>query len=565
MVRPGEPVPQDQRPFYESVYIPRIAIPYHERAKEDPQSKYEEVELIRSLEEGRGFVLLGPPLDGKSRTLYELVNNMVGHEVVVPKPNERVPDEKVFSSVLKNKQVVLLLDDLTRYADAEVDLGEFWDRLNRHASSRVIASTCRDGPELSAVRDAPKQSLRWFYDQIPLRLSLLKARSEEKRRLAEAIGAPQEGHHWEEFPHLGHVAMEDPMNQMRGRFERLSHQSPEQRDALRALKLLAAAGVLPFTQERVRGIMRGLFGRSPAHLGDCLDALAEQSFLSPDHHDPVMPEPAYLRYVVAYSAGSKEPEDDFPNLADVFENLKDHEGLRYLGLTYALDLEDYEKARACLNRAVHIGLSDPQAWLRQAEALHRLGSHQLVSGVSNQAQGAFEEALDACEEAIRLGCDFPKARIGKATVLVALQRYQEAVDALDEAINLNPDLHDPWCRKGAALNMAGCSQEAIGILDEAIRLKPDCLRAWANRGLRCLNWLACGRAKNSPGMHRQHVFGRRRQNVIRRCRKSLRRRQRHMRRPITSDPTSLRLGQTRARYYPPLDATKRSWRPTMRP
>src|SRR5215203_2042173 len=45
VTRPGEPVPLDRRPFYESVYVHRIAVPYHERAEVNPGMKYEEAQL----------------------------------------------------------------------------------------------------------------------------------------------------------------------------------------------------------------------------------------------------------------------------------------------------------------------------------------------------------------------------------------------------------------------------------------------------------------------------------------------------------------------------------------
>src|SRR5215203_3586766 len=93
-IAPGEPVPLDRRPFYESVYVHRHAVPYHERAGENPQTEYDEAQLVRSLEEGRSFVLLGPPLDGKSRTLYEILMNLEDHVVVVPKVNEKVPSDE---------------------------------------------------------------------------------------------------------------------------------------------------------------------------------------------------------------------------------------------------------------------------------------------------------------------------------------------------------------------------------------------------------------------------------------------------------------------------------------
>jgi len=193
VISPGESASLDRRRLYESVYVKRTTVPYYERAEERRQTEYDEAQLVRFLEDGHGFVLLGPPLDGKSRTLYEILRNLEGCVVVAPKANEKAPSDEAFSLLLKDRRVVLLLDDLTRYVDAEVDLREFWERLGRHTSSRVVAATCRDGPELSAVRDAQKLGLRWFYDSIPLKLSLVEASSEDKRWLADRIGASQEG------------------------------------------------------------------------------------------------------------------------------------------------------------------------------------------------------------------------------------------------------------------------------------------------------------------------------------------------------------------------------------
>jgi hypothetical protein len=340
-----EIVPQGLRPFYESVYVSRSAVPYRQRIEEDPQPTFTESELARYLEggDGRGFALLGPPLDGKTRTLYEIVRRMEGYKVVVPKATEQVPDEEAFSLLLEDERVVLLLDDLTQYVDAKVDLREFWERLRRHASLVVVASTCRDGPELNAVRQTSRHGLKWFYEErIHLELSLPKASLEDKRQLIEGIGKAQEGQDLELLPHLGQIAMEGTLRHMAVRFERLSHENPEQRDALRSLKLLSAAGVLPFTQERLLAVMRDVFDRDPTHLGDCLDALAEQSFLNPGDHDPIEPEPAYLWYdVVSYPPGMRS-EDYFPTLADVLADREDTEGLFYLGITYASDFGNYE-------------------------------------------------------------------------------------------------------------------------------------------------------------------------------------------------------------------------------
>jgi tetratricopeptide (TPR) repeat protein len=486
VVKSGEPVPQDQRPFYESIYVSRVAVPYHKRAEDNPQPRYNEAELVNYLEggDGRGFVFLGPPLDGKSRTLYEIMRRMEGYKVVVPKPTEKAPADEAFSLLLEGERVVMLLDDLTRYVDAEVDLREFWERLRRHVNLGVVASTCRDGPELNAVWGASKQGLRWLHEErILLELSLLRASLEDKRRLIEGIGKSQQARDLELLPNVGQIAMEGTMRNMKVRFDRISNENPEQRDALRSLKLLSAAGLLPFTRERLLAAMQGIFECDPTHLGDCLDALVEQSFLKPGDHEPIEPEPAYLWSddVVSYPPGMRS-ENYFPKLADMLEDREDTEGLFYLGSTYALVQGDYEEARACFDRAVRLRPGDPQFLLDKGKALFRLGRHLRASDASEKATEAFEEALSVYEEAINLKRSFPQAWGGKGMALLTLAKYQEAVDALNEAIDLEPDFHEAWCPKGLALVRLDRPEEALDAVDEAIRIRSDCLQSWITRG-----------------------------------------------------------------------------------
>jgi hypothetical protein len=326
----GETLPQDRRPFYEGIYISRTAVPYDRRTDRDPRPRYNEVALRESLRENKGFVLLGPPLDGKSRTLYEIVQGLDDYEVLQINEQSALPEDDYFFQ-LRGKRIVVLIDDLTKYVDSEVDLFRFCWKLGQHGASWVVAATCRDGPELSAVRETETKNLKRFYEDIPRKLSLLRATPEEKNTLIQSIGkATNEDE--AAFPTLGHITMEEPMRYMRERYQSLNvdERYREHRDILRALKLLDAAGVLPFHQDRVRAVLAHIFHRSPSHLGDCLDILIEQGFLLPGNQEPMQPEYAYLREVVTYVVG-KDPADDFDRLAEVLEQLNDDEGLFYLG------------------------------------------------------------------------------------------------------------------------------------------------------------------------------------------------------------------------------------------
>jgi hypothetical protein len=291
--------------------------------------------LIEDLGSGKGFVLLGPPLSGKSRTLYEIVKQMKGYAVLSPTRGKDVPGDAVFSLVTRGRRVILLLEDLNDYVGLKTPLQEFASKLDRYASEWVVASACGDGPEMAVIKATEGTALGRFYrDMIPLKLKLCPLTAQQKEELARSIGVerwdPQQS---EWFPTPGSITMDESMKAMRQRFEHAL--SPEQQDTLRALQLLAFAGVQPFDHRRLRAVLEHerLFDRRGLHLRDCLTALTQQAFiLDPAFQDPVRPEPAYLRDTVTYIT-DRDPLQDFTELADVLVELEDHQGLFYLGIT----------------------------------------------------------------------------------------------------------------------------------------------------------------------------------------------------------------------------------------
>lgn len=77
---PGSSIEPGRRPFYEA-YVPRMA------ATDSPNQRnggiYDEATLAEELCSGRDLVLLGQPLDGKSRTLYEILSRAAGRQAVL--------------------------------------------------------------------------------------------------------------------------------------------------------------------------------------------------------------------------------------------------------------------------------------------------------------------------------------------------------------------------------------------------------------------------------------------------------------------------------------------------
>jgi tetratricopeptide (TPR) repeat protein len=474
----GERPDTGKRPFY-STYLTRSA------SEEGSNRAYTEAELAEALREGKGFVLLGQPLDGKSRTLYEIVMQMAGYRVVRPSPSKGLPQDEEFS-LLEGERVILLLEDLHNYVGRRVDLLEFHRKLVDHTSSCVVAATCRDGPEQRAV----EANLGQFYEEIELKLRLAPPTAEEKGRLAETIGEDWDPEKINDYPTLGSITMERPMAAMALRFNNLLHEHPQIADTQRALKLLSAAGILPFTHRRIEAVLRQVFGRREIHLHDYLRVLANESFLQAWEplEETVQPEPAYLKNSVTTYTEGKETRDDFPKLADTLEEMQDYEGLVGLGIIIFLgnregqvDLgiinlarDSLEQALSCLDRATDINPEYPYTWLNKSVILYALGR--------------YHEALVALERDIRLRPNNVSAWQNKANLLEKMGRYQEAVESRNRVVELKPGDANAWRNLGSAYNNLDRYRDALSAYNRSIDLRKTEPDSWFGRAL-ALSWL----------------------------------------------------------------------------
>ena len=434
---------------------------------------YSEASLVWELESGYGFVLHGPPTMGKSRTLYEVVTHLRGWTVVIPRKDRPVPSTEAFDVLLAEKKVVLLLDDLNDYAGATVDLSEFCgaNGLGR-AKTWAIAATCRDGPELGVVKEARGLSLRRFYDEISLKLTLLPQTDTEKAGLARSAGL----HAWDQaaddYPTPGTIVMAEALRFMRTRFELLP---AEPRDALRAMKLLAAAAVLPITPRRLQAVMNQIFNRPVPHLGDCLEDLGNQAFIRlPVARDPVLPESAYLQDSVAPYGDGRMPEDDFPALAKLLEELGDAEALFFLGHAYAARQDRNKEALATFDAALRLRPNDPDTINNKGVILDRLGRG--------------EEALAAYNASLRLRPDDPSTLNNKGASLAALGRIEEALVAYDASLRRRPNHSDTMVNRARALFGLDRPEEALATVDAALRLRPETQAHSAAREISCNSW-----------------------------------------------------------------------------
>ncbi len=178
MLQSGKRADTHKCPFYAGSYVRCRAV-----EEDSGGASYTERELAEEVRARRGLALLGQPLDGKSRTLYEVLSGMEGHLIVRPLLSKGLLGDDVLS--LRGEGRDLLLEDLHEYVGRQTDLPKLRRvLLKHHASSCGVASTCRDGPELRQV----EEKLGQLYEEVDLKVRLTPPTTEEKGQFAQRSG-----------------------------------------------------------------------------------------------------------------------------------------------------------------------------------------------------------------------------------------------------------------------------------------------------------------------------------------------------------------------------------------
>src|SRR5437764_6166647 len=71
----------------------------------------------------------------------------------------------------------------------------------------------------------------------------------------------------------------------------------------------------------------------------------------------------------------------------------------------------------------------------------------LIEGIKNYTSKWYDEALQACEQAIQLDPRYARAHYGKALALIGLGKYEEAVTFCDKAFELTPKTAKTYASK----------------------------------------------------------------------------------------------------------------------
>ncbi len=411
----------------------------------------EDRKIREALNQGKSAFIIGRPMAGKTRAAYEAVKHLKGFKVV--KFWEKLLDsEKIPKSVKKGKNV-LVFDDLNKFVD-KVNLYEVVKKFTEKSKRVVVVTTCRSGKEFEEVEEKFSDVLRDF-----VRVECGDVSEKEAKEIAKDAGIK-----FKSFDGtIGSVFL--GLDVMRMRFE----EEPEECKSLfLVLKLLHDAGIFLPRKILVEEIYRRKLDRdrfsASMSIESALEKIERDSFIFVLKEFQVIRErhESYLDF-----AGYLASDDDFRWLKGILVELKDDEGLFYLGNAF-YGRELFESGIKCYDESLELK-ADAGAYNNRGLAYSELKQ--------------YDRAIENYRKAIELNPKYAEAYSNRGLAYSELKQYDRAIEDYGKAIKLNPDLPEAYNNRGLAYYELKQYERAIENYGKALELNPDDAVAYNNRGL----------------------------------------------------------------------------------
>ncbi len=277
--------------------------------------RQEDHQIEQRLSRGDHLLVIGNPLAGKTRAIYQaLISSKKKYDVVIPKVLDvyNPLDIHIPSQFTRWRKRVLVLDDIDKFAAKQgftSFLGEFIKK------NVIILATCRKGIEYEMLCRSLERELEWFGKSV----EISKLSKEEEQQVEQQLGKTLP----ERFDgNIGSIFVD--IETMRQRFRDCT---TEEKGILRSLKRLHAAGIYKgrelFSLERLKLACAKLeeIQKEKYEWRALIDSLTKNGFVvkvseRPDFmekvEEQIQTEETYLEQVI---------EDDFSPLANLKEML----------------------------------------------------------------------------------------------------------------------------------------------------------------------------------------------------------------------------------------------------
>ncbi len=493
------------RPFFEKSYIHREFV--WDKSDYDPEAdegrKFTEKALRKKLREGggRGLLMVDTFNAGKTLAMLNILIGLKDYVVISPAAKKPVPDRNAFS-FLKNRKVIILLDDIDQLARENYDIISF-AKLTGEATggNYAVAATCRKGANYSLLLESAGNTVVRFCEDYLQKYRLVPMTVSQREELSKKVGLEWDETQERNYPLPGDITQYLQYENMTAQYENLD---PHGKRLLQAMKLLDSVGI-PQAVVRIQHILENVFGCGSDRVSlekDLCELEKRYFMLEPLSEGKVKPHPGFLIKIVKYPEDLLSEDDRFEKTAQSMEKSLDQEGLEYLSRYYSHQI-DFERSQRLFelilkinpdNAYAHYGLGYNYARSDQIEKALEENSKaielnpEFADAWNNRCyilgrKGDFPEALTAVENALALRPEFSDAYVNKAIILGLMRRLPDAITALNNALEYDSNNAYAYLRLGMALSQQGYYDTALQAFDKAIVIRRKYDGAYSNKGI----------------------------------------------------------------------------------
>jgi tetratricopeptide (TPR) repeat protein len=378
----------------------------YEKLLKRPFPKYYELDEYQKLKEAlkkdTHVLVVGAPLSGKTRAIYEVLKTKKpAANVIIPRArNIDLEKFEVPLNLTFWRKKILILDDIDKF----IEIKDFKFMVEEFLKNNtIIIASCRSGLEFEKLR-----SSEWLISlfkpediiQFPENIS-----DEKGKEIAKEVGVK-----WNPSEFDGKIgSLMMPLEIMKNRY---TGSSPEEKAILRSIRLLYKTGIYQekenFSINRILHLCKNLFGKDiDKHKFDEISPdLVKKNFIKIINDNVVWAEEAYLDFVIEAVPVESDRIDLFDTIKSYF--LGDAEALFSLGnRAFTIGITDINKkyymkvSIAAYEEALKVTTLD-RFPMDYAMTQNNLGNaYERLAEVENKADNC-KKSIAAYEEALKV-------------------------------------------------------------------------------------------------------------------------------------------------------------------
>jgi tetratricopeptide (TPR) repeat protein len=386
-------------------------------------------------------------MQGKSReafqVLFDIKDNLDGYTFIRPLGRD-------IKNVPKMSNVIILFDDLFKFAESNFDLFNFLDKF-KNKQNVIIVATCRSGLDYDNVLSKYSRELENFEK---IDLSIIS--ESEARELAKKTNITIQT--FDGTP--GSIIL--GLDRIKTIITKLS---PEQKCIMLTIKFLAIVHIYFPKVKVIREVSSQIFKATGIDFDGNLTRLIKTGLIMKYKNIYRIWHDKYLEFIPLYF--EKDDLDRLSALRNVLFSLKEYGDLISLSAWYGDNNFEDEVVETC-SKAIELNPKAAIAYYNR--------------GTTYSGKGNLDQAVKDFNMTIELDPNLAEVYCNRGIIYFNNNDFNQAIKDFTKAIEINRNLENAYYNQGNAYVKKGDFNQAIKDYNKAIELDPKDTVYYLNRG-----------------------------------------------------------------------------------